>query len=379
MTRRLVLAGGGHAHAEVLRQWAQYPIPDVDLVVISPQAMAPYSGMVPGWLAGYYRYENICVPFGALAARARARLAVGELHALDPDHKTLIMDTGEVVRYDVLSLNVGSTVSPPALPAGARLMALRPLGRLQKAWDGLLAELTSRPLAPGTVLRVAVVGGGAAAVEGLLAVLSRLRLVLPHCEVRSRLVARSDTLLPGLAQGAAKAAARELQAAGVQVQLGADFDPASVQPGEIVLWATGAEAHAWQRDAQRRGSLAVSEAGFVRVDTYLRSLSHRSILAVGDCAEWSPPLPKSGVHAVRMGVTLTTNLRVAFGYGRPVEHRPQKRSLALLALGDRHALAARGGWSVGTPWLTPFLWDWKDRIDRRFVSRYALSKLSQEG
>ena len=45
--KRLVLAGAGHAHALVLRAWAHQPMPGVEVVVISPEPLAPYSGTLP--------------------------------------------------------------------------------------------------------------------------------------------------------------------------------------------------------------------------------------------------------------------------------------------------------------------------------------------
>ena len=48
--KRLVLVGAGHAHAQVLKDWIAAPLREVELVLVSPSALAPYSGMVPGWL-----------------------------------------------------------------------------------------------------------------------------------------------------------------------------------------------------------------------------------------------------------------------------------------------------------------------------------------
>jgi len=134
-----------------------------------------------------------------------------------------------------------------------------------------------------------------------------------------------------------------------------------------VLWATGAEAHAWQRDPARLGSLAVSERGFVRVDPHLRSLSHPQVFAVGDCAEWATPLPKAGVFAVRMGPVIAHNLRAALGQGELRAYSPQSRYLVLLSTSDGRAIASRGMLGAQGRWA----WRWKDYIDRRFLKRYA--------
>ena len=134
-----------------------------------------------------------------------------------------------------------------------------------------------------------------------------------------------------------------------------------------MLWATGAEAHAWQLDPARRGPLAVSERGFVRIDAQLRSVSHPQVFAVGDCAEWAEPLPKAGVYAVRMGPVLAHNLRAALGQGSMMAYRPQRDFLALLATADGRAIASRGPFGASGRWA----WRWKDRIDRGFLRRFA--------
>ena len=171
-----------------------------------------------------------------------------------------------------------------------------------------------------------------------------------------------------MAPAAVRAAQRALVRAGVTLQLGTAWSEHLAAGSDLVLWATGAEAHAWQRDAARRGGLAVSERGFIRIDPLLRSVSHPQVYAVGDCAEWASPLPKAGVYAVRMGPVLTRNLRAALGQGSAAAYVPQHRFLALLATGDGRAIASRGGFGTSGRWV----WRWKDHIDRSFVRRFHL-------
>ncbi len=361
--KRLVLVGAGHAHAQVLKDWIASPLRDVDLVLVSPSALAPYSGMVPGWLAGHYRFEDICIDFAALAASAQARFLIDELVALEPQHQRLQLRSGLVLDYDVLSLNVGSTLLPPTAPAGVRMLALRPLAELRHAWEAMLAETTQ----PGAeqVGHVTAVGGGAAGVEALLATLACFRKRHPHRHIRGHLVSTGAALLPSVSRGAVSRATAALKAAGVTAQLSASFDDTERHPGELVLWATGAQAHAWQRDC----GLAVSAPGFIRVDRWLRSLSHPQVHAVGDCAEWAEPLPKAGVYAVRMGSVLSSNLRAALGDGALAAFHPQRRFLSLLSTFDGRAIASWGCWSANGRWVLR----WKDRIDRAFLKRFALA------
>ncbi|MGZ8259008.1 MAG: FAD-dependent oxidoreductase [Caldimonas sp.] len=361
--KRLLLVGAGHAHAEVLRDWIAAPLAGCELCVVSPQALSPYSGMVPGWLAGLYRFEETCIDFGALAASAGALFVADELVGLDPQRGEVRLRGGDVLGWDVLSLDVGSTLTPPATrdDASTRMLPLRPLGGLRQAWDAMLAD--PRLAAGDAPIRVTAVGGGAAGFESILATLARLRALRPGRRIEGGLVTASETLLPDLAPRAQRSAAAALAAAGVEVRCGRRFDAAAARASDLVLWATGAEAHPWQAAS----GLAVDAGGFVRVDRQLRSCSHPQVHAAGDCAAWPEPLPKSGVVAVRMGPVLSRNLRAALGDGAAVEHSPQRRYLALLSTADRRAIASWGRWSLEGRWL----WRLKDRIDRGFVKRYA--------
>lgn len=365
MTRRLVLVGAGHAHAFVLEAWVRAPLADVELVVVSPHRFAPYSGMVPGWLAGTYRFDEIGIDFEAASARAGARWMSGSLTRLDPSVRCVQLDDGTRLHYDLLSLNVGSTLTPPRDTGDAQVLSMRPLSDLRAAWEVLLARWVepddARPL------RVTAVGGGAAGFESLLAVLRRLRDLRPDRQVLGAMSSRSEEVLPGYPSGARRAAMRALRAADVDLRLGSGWQHESLTGDDLILWATGAQSHDWQRDPARRGDLAVGPEGFVSVDRQLRSVSHPEVFAAGDCAHWAEPLPKAGVHAVRMGPVLAHNLRAAL-LGEPLRaHQPQSAFLSLLATADGRAIAARGGWSLSGRWA----WRLKDRIDRGFVRRFS--------
>ncbi len=383
--KRLILVGAGHAHAQVLKDWISQPVPGTELLVVSPSALAPYSGMVPGWLAGHYRFEQICIDFEALARAAGARWLADEVVALDADRRRLELSSGAWLDADVISINIGSTLTPPAL-AQAHVLSLRPLGHLRVAWEALQAALareTSR-----RALSITVAGGGAAGVESALAVRHWLARQHPDWRLTTRLVTRSTSLLPGMASGAVRRVQAALANANIDVQVGTDFDPQSIGAGDLLLWATGAEAHAWPAHS----ALATGRSGFIRIDDRLRSTSHPAIHAVGDCAEWTgstdrddpddqastdrpvQSLPKAGVFAVRMGPTLSHNLRASLGQGQPQPHAPRLRYLALLATADQSAVMAWGNWSAQGRWA----WLWKDHIDRRFLARF-LARFQVQG
>lgn len=364
-TTRLVLVGAGHTHALLLDAWARQPELnnlDVELVMVTPVTDAPYSGMIPGWLAGQYRFEETTVNFRKLCSRSSARLIQAELVALDPDARQIQLSDGQTISYDWLSLNVGSTLRAP--DSIVPMLAMRPLSTLKARYEQLLERWQQSSAT--TPLRITAVGGGAAGIESLLCVQQRLRQLRPDRTVQAQLVTRGTQLLPGFGSWARRLTLQVLHEADVTVQLGTEWCETIARSSDLVIWATGAQPQDWQTDPARRGSLQTDAAGFIEVDNTLRSRSHHNIFAAGDCAALPSPVPKAGVYAVRMGSTLTANVRRAMA-GLPGEpFQRQGVALALLNTADGQAIAS---WDrLG--WRAHWVMRWKDHIDRRFIARF---------
>ncbi len=367
--KRLVLVGAGHAHAGVLRDFASNRPHDLDIVLITPSPAAPYSGMVPGWMAGHYHWDECCIDFPSLCRRAGVALRVDAVTAIDPEHARLTLAEGPAIGYDWLSLNIGPTQDAPVSDS-VRIVPLRPLYRLQSPWAALQEAVTR--LAAGSRYRVVMVGAGAAGVECILAAQHRLTRLAPQVRFQFTLVTRDEDILAGVAPGAV----RRLQAhlASRAIALLHNFSALGEYKGHILaadghriaadcaLWASTAEAHRWLCDS----TLDTDQKGFIRVDRNLRSLSHQNVFAAGDCAQWHRPLPKAGVYAVRMGPVLAHNLRAASAGAKLQQYRPQARHLLLIGTGGANAVASWGALA----WEGGWVWRWKQRIDRAFLARH---------
>lgn len=364
----MVLVGAGHAHARVLLEFAHARPDDVEILLVSPVLDAPYSGMVPGWLAGHYAWDTCCIDFASLCSRAGAEVKRCRADAIDTAAREILLEDGSRLSYDWLSLDIGSTLDPPARN-DAPVLAMRPLEKLRERWDDLLRQVSG--LEAGARYRLLMVGGGAAGVESMLAAAQRLRACAPRVHFEFTLATRDNRLVPGLAAAADRLLRRHLGARGIR--LVTSFAASEVTEGcvraqdrrmlaaDAVLWATGAQAWPWPA----RSGLAVDGRGFVRIGPDLRSVSHPEVFAAGDCAAFAPPLAKAGVYAVRMGPVLAHNLRAAIE-GRALRpYRPQRRFLVLIGTGGAHAVAAWGPLA----WQGRWVWRWKQRIDRRFVAR----------
>jgi selenide,water dikinase len=369
--KRILLVGGGHSHVEVLRQFGRAPAAGVELVLVSPHRWTPYSGMLPGLVAGHYTFEEAHIDLERVARFARARFLPTVVTALDPAGRTATLADGARLDFDFVSLDVGSTPATAGIP-GAREHALgvKPVDAFLGAWGELLERART-----GELRRAVVVGGGAAGIELVLAMQHRVAGVTGRPDaVEWQLVTDVDVLLPAHNETVRRIVRRILARREVEVHLssrvvrverGTVFAANGYRvAGDAIVWATGAAAS--PRFAA--SGLALDDRGFVAVDETLRSSSHPHVFATGDCATMvGHPRPKSGVYAVRQGPPLAANLRAAIE-GRPLgRYVPQAQALALISTGDRYAVASRGDWALAGRWV----WRWKDWIDRRFMRRYA--------
>ena len=158
--RDLVLVGGGHAHALALRMLAMRPIEGLRITLISPASHTPYSGMLPGLVAGHYRFEETHIDLSRLCQWAGVRFVAAEVAGLDPARRSLALAGRPAVEYDLLSLDIGSQPELDSVP-GAREHAVpvKPVAGLWHRWQ----DLETRLAAGGDANpRIAVVGGGGA-------------------------------------------------------------------------------------------------------------------------------------------------------------------------------------------------------------------------
>ena len=371
--KQLLLVGGGHAHVEVVRRFGLDPAPGWAATVVSVDRNPIYSGMVPGFVAGAYRADELTIDLPGLCARAGVRFVHDRATRIDVDERQVRLASGEGLDYDVAALDIGSTVAGRALPGVAEhALASRPIASLVADLDDRLARL------PGPDCRVVVVGAGAAGLELSFCLRARLlRAGFPRVEVS--VLDGGSTILPGASRSLVRRASRALQRRGMAALL--DCEVAAVEadavrladgrrvPADLVVWVTGPAALPLARDS----SLPVDDAGFVRVDASFAVEGRPELFAVGDCASLAG-MKRAGVYAVRAGPILDHNLRARMSGGALRRYRPQSDFLTLMALGDGTAIGSKWGICVEGSWVMRL----KDRIDRGFVERYGSADAGPE-
>ena len=364
--KRLVLAGGGHAHLSVLQAFANKRQPGVELVVITPSVYQNYSGMLPGWISGHYTQQDCRIDLTYLVAASGAQLVLDHVVNMDLGKRSVHLSGGRHMVYDLLSLDVGSETNTSGLEGlGAKLLSAKPLDNFFAAWPQVLAEAkTSKDY------RLVVVGAGAAGVE--IALAARYAFQRMGIEGVVDLVASESGMLQGHSKRAQDRVRRFVERAGlglhsqrgVGVPDGVMLADDHLLRADRVIAATGARPVEWLK----LSGLGLDAEGYVRVDQNHCSVSHPGVLAAGDvCTRQDVRMARSGVHAVHAGPVLADNL-LAMLEGRSLRpYMPKKSSLYLMACGPRYAVASWGRWSAEGSWV----WRWKDWIDRGFIRRFS--------
>ncbi|MEG4967602.1 FAD-dependent oxidoreductase [Microcoleus sp. B6-A1] len=402
--KHLVLIGGGHSHAIVLKMFGIKPLPGVRLTLISDVLHAPYSGMLPGHVAGFYDYDQCHIDLRSLAEFARCQILIDRAIAIDLNKTLVICQTFPPVNFDVLSVDIGSTPATLSVPGAAKYaIAAKPVPEFLASWNQLISERQNSLQKP---LRIAIVGGGAGGVELALNMQSRLGKSdgsrpreenLENSSSEIHLFHSGAELMPGHNKRVRRRLKEILISRGIKLHLmekvsaiekpeTSDIEDnqecpmpnaqcpmpnakISCKSGlelecEIIFWVTQASAANWIRES----GLAADSNGFMQVNDCLQSVSHPNVFGAGDIAAMvNYPRPKAGVFAVRQGKPLFDNLQ-QFLLEKPLKpFAPQEQYLGLIGTGNKRAIASRGSFM----WESGLLWYWKDWIDRQFMQKFS--------
>ena len=353
----------------------------VEVTLVDPQRHLYYSGMVPEYLGGVYDASAVRVDLAARAHEQGARFVQAPAAAIRPHESVVQTANGTTHPYDVLAIDVGSV--NPSVPAGA--IATKPIHRVRALAEQLETTLSS----PTNRLRLVMVGGGAAGTEVALNVTGRFAGAGRLGDLELTVIEQADRLLPAFPSGMSATAARRLRRRGTAIRTGTAVtavdpvdadnirvhtDRGSLLDADAVLWATGTVGPSLLHDSP----LPTDDRGFVRVTRPLRVGSHPRIFAAGDCATVDGlDLARVGVHAVKQGPTLRTNLDRTLRSLRDNQKTPPAEALQpfrpypvtplILSTG-----AADGLWTAGPLWAAhPWLLRLKHWIDRRWIRQYA--------
>lgn len=365
--KRLLLIGGGPAHAEVLVALAQAATANAEVTVIHPRRQMPWTPLLPGLVAGHHAHEACHYDLAALARAAGAAFVEEPVVAFEADARMAVTGDGREWPFDFASLDVDASTLAADVP-GVRQNALltRPVHVFLEGWERVV-EL----VAEGALKRLTFVGGEAGSVGLFLAMRERLRaqvaaerfaalgfcLVTPGarlCEtgphalseaLESVCLARGISLLRG-------SAVTEVAPDGVQLANGARL------ASDVTIWSQGRHAPRWMSAS----GIVCDEAGAVQVDPQLRSRSHPHVFAAGDCATGEGPAQPA------QPALLAANLAAALAAQPLAAAVPTTDPPLWIDLGTREAV----GVVAGRARLNWRWWWWRrmDQSSRKALARY---------
>lgn len=378
----LVLIGGGHSHAITLKLWGMNPIPGIRLTLITDTSHTPYSGMLPGHIAGFYSFDETHIDLRRLARFSQAQLYLDQAINLDLINNKVICANYPPVDFDYLSIDIGSTPETVNIPGASQYaITAKPISRFLTVWNALIEMVINEP---HQQYSISIVGGGAGGVELALNIHSRLTGILqtynqPLSNIKINLFHQGETLLSSHNYWVSKRAKNVLQKRKIQLFLNervikvtsnnsnsyqVHCDTGLAVDCDFVFWVTQASAPSWIKDC----GLKTDNRGFILVNNNLQSISHTNIFAAGDIATIQDTFyPKAGVFAVRQGKPLFKNLQKIILEEPLISYQPQKYFLSLIGTGDKRAIASWG--YLG--WESSILWHWKDYIDRQFMQQFT--------
>lgn len=367
--KRLVLVGGGHAHLYSLKYADQLRDSGAEVMLISLDRFHYYSGMGPGMLSRIYQPEEVRFAIQALVESRGGVFKKGKVISVDGNNRTLILEGGERLPYDLVSFNVGSHVPMNLIPgAEGEAFAVKPIENLERVREVILEKIKKEEP------RILLIGGGPAGVELAGNI---WRLIQDHgAQALITLANSADRLLPAVDEKAGHLAEQSLLRRGIEVV--SNFMAASMAQG--IARSQSGEERSYDVAILTIGivpprlfvdsNLETSEDGALLVNDHLQAKSHPEIFGGGDCiAIEGKPLNRVGVYAVREAPILFRNLMASLEGTNLITFTPQKRYLLIFNLGDGTGIFVRGG----LVWKGKLAFTIKNRIDKGFMSKFQVS------
>jgi NADH dehydrogenase FAD-containing subunit len=366
MGGQLVLVGGGHAHMVTLANLHKFVEKGHTVTVIAPSPYHYYSGMGPGMLGKMYAPEDIRFATKHVVEKQGGKFVPGKVVRVDPNERTVFLESNDTVSYDVLSFNAGSHVPLSAVKAEhGDIFAVKPIEKLMEAQSRILT------LASQKKITVSIIGGGpsAAEVAGNVWRLTRdYGKNAPKIQVfagkkfMSRFPADvrrkiTDSLVKRGVEILENGYVKEIKAGQITLESGERFDT------DFVFLAIGVTPS----PIFGASGLPTGPDGGLLVNKYLQSTDHPEIFGGGDCIYFKDrPLDKVGVYAVRENPILYHNLMASLEGSALIPFDPGGDYLLIFNMGDGTGVLRKKGLTFGGRLAFVI----KDYIDRRFIKKF---------
>jgi NADH dehydrogenase FAD-containing subunit len=367
--KRVVFVGGGHVHLLSLKYADHFIRAGAEVTLIGPDRFHYYSGMGPGMLSRIYTPEQVRFDIQSMVESQGGVFVKGKVISLDPANRTLAVQGGERITYDLVSFNIGSYVPMDHIPGAEREgIPVKPVENMESAREAILKGFRNG------IPKVLLIGAGPAGVElaGNIWRLARTQ----NARAEITLASSRNRILPNLPEKAGHLARQSLSQRGIQIL--SNLRVASMAKGmarsksgeevayDVAILTVGIVPQRIFVDS----GLETSEHGALLVNDYLQSTTYPEIWGGGDCiAIRGRHLHRVGVYAVREAPILFRNLLATLEGKRLTAFKPQKRYLLIFNLGDGSGLLVRGSWV----WKGRLAFTLKNYLDTSFMAKFQVS------
>jgi NADH dehydrogenase FAD-containing subunit len=339
MTKKLVLAGAGHAHLTTVSQIDALIKKGLSVTVISPDPYHYYSGMSPGAVEGLYKHDDICFNIKSMVEKRGGKFIENSVEYIDPSKKIIYLKNNESIEYDILSFNTGSRVKDIDIKTSDNVFYVKPVKNLFCLRDKII-ELTGQKS-----INVTVIGGGAAGVEICSSISVLLKPEIKN--ISSVNLICGNTLLQGFNKKASQTAEKILlknnvkiiKDFAVKIENNIVYTEKNSFKSDIIVAAHGIIPH----DIFKKSGLSTGVTGELLVNRFLQSVDYPDIFGGGDCIEIkNTPLLKAGVYAVRQNPVLLHNLKEFFLNQRLIPFKKTGGFIQILNMGSKTGIFIKG-------------------------------------
>ncbi|KUP04519.1 hypothetical protein Q73_15445 [Bacillus coahuilensis m2-6] len=360
--KRIVLVGGGHAHLHCLRELQEDYFHNIEWILVSSSRYQYYSGMFSGYTEGLYTEEDIRVDLEKLCLSANVTFKEMTVMSIDPKSQKLLGDQGDILDYDILSLDIGSLNTNPTIDGlDQHNLKIKPNHLFSEKIEQLRSS--EKPV---------IIGGGAAGVEMALSLQAWHKK--QHTGVHVTLI-HSSPVMEETGEKASKRLAQIVEESGIRsiqqrVSSVTGTHLVTKAGDEVlydeVLYLGGPTAPRLLKSSK----LPVDENGYLLLNSHLQTDLYPMIFGAGDCIslESHQDTPRNGVNAVRQGPVLYHNL-VSQAKGEALQtYTPQRRFLAILSTGGKRGFLVYEQLVVSGRWA----WHLKNWIDKSFIQKNSV-------
>ena len=361
MSPQVLIVGGGFGGVGCAHVLDHH---DVEVTLVDKNDYHQFQPLLYQLATAQIGVTDIAKPLRGIFMKSKSvRVITGDVVAVDPTARSVVMSDGTSASGDVLVLAAGAQPNFFGTPGAAEhafpLYSVDHAERLRSRLLGILDSVDRDPsLIDKGALTTVIVGAGATGVETAGALAETLRDIVPHSykgfpvdQVKVIVVDLGTVVLNGFSDRADSYAAERLEADGVELRLGvgvAEVGNAHVTltdgteiPTRTVIWAGGEKA----ADVIAQSGLPAGRGGRVDVNADLSVEGFPGVYVVGDAANIGGPddsvLPQLGSVALQSGRWAAHNIVAALD-GKPTQPFDYHDKGIMAMIGRNAAVAEMG-------------------------------------